>query len=375
MSHGSYHAEVIGSLLRPERLVQARGELRAHRMPVEEYRRIEDLCVEDALQLQAVAGLDVVTDGEMRRDAFFDFFVSGMNGLEMLPGSKVRFHNHETEVAMEVVIPFSVTERISARVCPGVAEYQFTAAHTHRPVKVTLPSPGMITGFWNEHSRRAYPDPFKLMEDAAQAVQTWMQQLAAAGCRYIQIDAPELNEAYVDASVRADLERRGIPPQRFLDVGTQLVVELGEVKLPGVTKGLHVCKGNGTQSWIAEGGYDETARRLLSRAQGFDVFLMEFDDERSGAFEPLRHVPRDTMVILGLVSTKWTRMETPAELRSRITQAARFHPLERLGISTQCGFASATETAAGRRITEQVQREKLALVSEVARTVWHQGPR
>lgn len=370
MSGTTFRADVVGSLLRSPSLVEARRALRTGRISATDFALVEDRSVDEALRIQEKAGVDVVTDGEMRRDIFFDFLISGLGGLSMLPGEAVRFHSHDKEVAMEVTIPFSVTERITVRECPGVREFKYASAHTTKPVKVTLPSPGMMTGFWNEHSKRAYPDVYRLMEDAAGAVESWMQQLAAAGCSYIQIDAPELNEAYVDASVRGDLARRGIDPDRFLEVGTAAIVTLGNVPLSGVTKALHICKGNGTQSWIAEGGYQATARGLLSRARGFDTFLMEFDDERSGSFEPLREVPDDKLIVLGLVSTKWTRLESEDELETRIREAARYHPLDRLAISTQCGFASAAETAAERRITEDVQAAKLNLVADIARRVW-----
>lgn len=370
MSRANHHSDVVGSMLRPDYLSQARARLRSGDLSADAYAALVDQAVDEALRIQEDAGVDIVTDGEMRRNIFFDFLIGGLNGLSMLPSDPVRFHSHDEETAMEVSIPFTVTDRISARVCPGIAEFKYASARTAKPVKVTLPSPGLLTGMWNQQSRSAYPDPFQLMEDAAQVVETWMRQLAEAGCRYIQLDAPELNEVYVDASVREDHARRGIDPERFLDVGTSLVSALGNVDLPGVTKALHICKGNGTQSWIAEGGYEATAKGLLATATGFDVFLMEFDDARSGGFEPLREVREDTLIVLGLVSTKWTRIEAVSELKERIHDAARFHPLDRLAISPQCGFASAAETAAGRKITDAVQRQKLQRVAETAAEVW-----
>jgi len=366
-----FRADVVGSMLRPQELVQAKRNLRAGELAPEDYARIEDRAVDEALRIQERAGMEVVTDGEMRRDIFFDFFIRGLSGLSPLPGSTVRFHGHEGGVAMEVQIPFSVTERIATRECPGVAEYTYAVQHTRKPVKITLPSPGMIVGFWNRHSAVAYSDPFSLMEDAADAVATWMRQVAAAGCTYIQIDAPELNEVYVDPRQRAEYESRGIPVDRFLALDTEIVTSLGNIRVPGVTKGLHVCKGNGTQSWIAEGGYEQTAQSLLSRATGFDVIHMEYDDLRSGSFEPLRHIAEEQVVVLGLVSTKWVRMETAEELKARVREASAFHPLASLALSTQCGFASASETAEDRRITENVQAAKLKLIADVAREIWH----
>jgi 5-methyltetrahydropteroyltriglutamate--homocysteine methyltransferase len=197
-----------------------------------------------------------------------------------------------------------------------------------------------------------------------------MRELADAGCAYIQIDMPELIDVYCDASVRAEYEERGIPADELIALETDLAVQFGALDLPGVTKAMHLCRGNGTEAWIAEGGYEELSEQVFRRATGFDVFHLEYDDERSGGFEPLANLPDDKVAVLGLVSTKWTRMEDPAELISRIEDAARHHPVERLALAPQCGFASASETSEQRRITPGTQEAKLRLVSDVAREVW-----
>jgi 5-methyltetrahydropteroyltriglutamate--homocysteine methyltransferase len=365
-----YRAEVVGSLVRPEALVEARGEFRAGRLGPQEYRQVEDAAVDDALRLQQQVGVDVATDGEMRRNIFFEFFVTGLDGLSPLPGWTVEFHGTTPEDAMSVTIPFTVTERITPRTCPGVDELRYAKARTTLPVKVTLPSPMMILGFWNEHSRDAYPDPFDLAADATEAVRGWMRELAAAGCEYIQIDAPDLAEVYADERVRAEYEARGIPAEQFLDVATELVCGLGDVDVPDVRLAMHLCKGNGTQSWIAEGGYEALAATVFERATGFDAFLLEYDDERSGSFEPLAKLPDDTTAVLGVVSTKWAELEEPDALCARIEEAARYHPKDSLAISTQCGFASASETAAQRRLASDTQEAKLRLVAAVAERMW-----
>lgn len=363
-------AEVVGSLLRPDELVSARAAMRAGDLTPDAYRAVEDGSVDEALAIQERAGVDVVTDGEMRRDIFFGQFISGLEGLSPIPGERITFHGREADVAMEVQIPFTVTDRIRVRGCPAVDELAYASTRTSRPLKVTLPSPMMILGFWNDRSRDAYPDPFDLAVDAADAVRRWMTDLADAGCTYIQIDAPELNEAYADARVRADYARRGIDPERFIALGTELVGTLADAPLPGVRTCLHVCKGNGTQSWIAEGGYDAFSRSVFRRAANFDVFHLEYDDARSGSFEPLANLPDDKVAVLGLISTKWTELEDPAQLRDRIDDAARFHPKDRLALATQCGFASASETGTQRMITAETQEAKLRLVAEVAGSVW-----
>ncbi len=366
----SFHADVVGSLLRPQGYLDARTAFRSGGLSAADFQQIEDEAVNAALRIQEQAGLQVVTDGEMRRDIFFGFFVSGMTGLSNVPGGKVVFRNHHDDAAMEVQLPFSVTEKVSAKKCPGIEEFAYASQQTDRLVKVTLPSPMMMLGFWTEQSRDVYPNPFDLAEAAAGAVAEWMKQLAAAGCRYIQIDAPELNEAYADASVRADLQLRGIDPAEYIRLGTEFVGSLGDLDLPGVRKALHVCKGNGTQSWIAEGGYEDFSKTVFARASGFDAFHLEYDDARSGSFEPLANLPDDKFAVLGLVSTKWTTLESVDELAARVREASAFHPLDQIGLATQCGFASASETAEARMITAQVQTAKLARVVEAAHAIW-----
>jgi 5-methyltetrahydropteroyltriglutamate--homocysteine methyltransferase len=367
-----YRADVVGSMLRPRELVVARQAFREGRLGEEEYRAVEDAAVDSALRIQEQAGVDVVTDGEMRRDIFFDFFVSGAEGASPQQGWTVHFRDAEGSDAMEVPIPFVVTDRLRPRSSPGLAEYLYARERTSLPVKVTLPSPTLVTAFWHrEGSADAYPDPFELIADATEIVRSWIAELADAGCPYIQIDAPEFNEVYADERIRREYTERGIPPERFMAEGAEFLDEITKVDLPvGTILGLHLCKGNGTQSFIAEGGYEDIARDVIRRAAGFDVFHLEFDDERSGSFEPLRHLPDDKVAALGLVSTKWTALEEPEVLRRRIQEASAFHPLERLAVGTQCGFASAAEMAEQRKITEQTQADKLRLVAQTARSVW-----
>jgi 5-methyltetrahydropteroyltriglutamate--homocysteine methyltransferase len=364
------HAEVVGSLQRPAELVKARAELRAGTLAPEAYQKIEDAAVDAALTLQEDVGLEVLTDGEMRRDFFFDFFVSAMSGLNEAQAPPLPFHDHE-HVVQEVVLPFAVTEKVRAQgECPAVAEFRYASQRTDKLLKVTLPSPMLALSFYADASRDAYPDPFDLAADATDAVEHWMRQLAEAGCRYIQIDSPEMAGAYVDQRERERWEGLGIPADEFLSVGTELLKRLGALSLPGVRKAIHVCKGNGTQSWLAEGGYGEFTKHVFRRLDGFEVFHMEYDDERSGDFEPLTHLPDDKVAVLGLVSTKWSHLEEPDELAVRIEQAARFHPKEHLAIAPQCGFASAAETADDRRVLSTTQRDKLRLVTSVAKRVW-----
>jgi 5-methyltetrahydropteroyltriglutamate--homocysteine methyltransferase len=368
----TYRADVVGSMLRPRELVEARAALRAGAVTEETYRAVEDRAVDAALSIQEAAGVDVATDGEMRRDLFFDFFVSGAEGITPGDGWLARFRNAQGEGAMAVKMPFVVTDKLRATGSPGLAEYLYARERTELPIKVTLPSPTAVTPFWTkEASSDVYPDVFELVADATAIVRDWVAELAEAGCPYIQIDAPELNALYADERIREEYAERGISPERYMAEGAEQLNEVTKVdRPPGATLGVHVCKGNGTQSWIAEGGYEDIARDVFKRASGFDRFLLEFDDERSGSFEPLRHLPDDKVAVLGLISTKWTTLEDPGLLQRRIDEASRFHPRDRLAISTQCGFASAAETAEQRKVTEQTQVDKLRLVARTARAVW-----
>jgi 5-methyltetrahydropteroyltriglutamate--homocysteine methyltransferase len=372
MAEDKWRADVVGSMLRPPELVEARKSFRAGKLAPDEYAAVEDEAVDSALRIQEEAGVDVVTDGEMRRDIFFDFFVSGMDGLSPIPSYTVVFRDDRgNDKAHEVTVPFSVTEQIRPHPCPALKEFDYARTRTDKPIKVTLPSPTLVLGFYaKEHSSDAYPDPFDLVADAAAAVNGWIDELVDAGCRHIQIDAPELAEVFADEAIREEYRGRGISPETMMEVGPEVLASLAERDRPGLTLAVHLCKGNGTQSWIAEGGYEALSEALFARAERFDAFHLEYDDERSGSFEPLANLPDETLAVLGLVSTKWKKLEDPDALRARIEEASRFHPMDRLAIATQCGFASAAETAEDRKITPQVQAEKLKLVADVARSVW-----
>ena len=372
-ANGVYRAEVVGSLLRPQELVQARARMRTGELSPPEYRLIEDRAVDEALALQEAAGLDVATDGEMRRDIFFDFFISGMSGLSPIPGKRATFRDDRGEVAMEVQIPFSVTDKVVALECPGLAELRYAQPRTNLPLKITLPIPMLLVlGFWTEHSLDAYPDPVALAHDAQTAVKGWMVQLIEAGCRYIQIDAPDLVQAHADPQIRQQYAAdAGMSPEQFLTLSRELICDLSRIERgPDTTIGLHVCKGNGTQSWVASGGYETLAQAIFARLDGYDVVHLEYDDARSGGFEPLAELPDDVVAALGLVSTKWTRLEDPEELTRRVQEASRYHPEDRLAIGPQCGFASASETADARKVTSQTQTDKLNLIGQVAQSLW-----
>ena len=369
----TYHADVVGSLLRSQKLLDARGAMRGGKLPYPEYRAIEDAAIDDAIKLQESVGLEVVTDGELRRDIYFGWWVSGMDGMTMMPGERVvHFHGNDPSADFEVQIPFQVTEKLVPKECPGLDEFEYASSKTDKEVKITLPSPLiMISNFWGEASKEAYPDPFELATQARDVLVDWMHQLADAGCTYMQLDTPELAVAYSDDDFRnGTIKDIGLDPDKFIDYGTELIGSVAEVDLPGVKLCMHVCKGNGTQSWIGEGDYSNFSEHIFKKAGGFDIYHFEYDDERSGDFKPLAKLPDDKAAILGLVSTKWTDIEDAEMLKGRIKEAAEFHPMENLGLATQCGFASGAETAEQRKVTDQTQTDKLKLIVEVADDLW-----
>jgi 5-methyltetrahydropteroyltriglutamate--homocysteine methyltransferase len=362
-----YHADVIGSLLRPQYLSQARAALAAGRISNEEFKRVEDRAVDQAIAMQEAVGLDVVNDGELRRFSFLDHLLGDMEGVADMPGAAVHFHAPDPAQDWNWHPPFTVTGRIRPKgPMMTIEEFSYARGRARVPVKITMPSPLVMYGAWSpEHSRPAYSDPFELFTDAADIIRAEARELARLGCTYIQIDSPDLG-TLVDPENRELRENLGMDTERTLTEGVDIINSVADV--PGVTFGLHICKGNYESKWIATGGYEFTADKIFARSGNFDVFLLEYDDERSGSFEPLANVPDDKVVVLGLVSSKVPGLEPADQLIARIDEAARYVDRERLALSTQCGFSPVS--IGGNLISEETQERKLELVAEVAHQVW-----
>jgi methionine synthase II (cobalamin-independent) len=362
-----YHAEVVGSLLRPAYLKEARArwESGTEGMSTAGYKAVEDRAVADALALQEQVGVDVVTDGEMRRGSFLDPVFRGASGFAELPGAMMRWRPHEGGGdELEMPFPYRVTAKLERRRFVTVEEFSSARSRTALPLKVTVPGPlSVINAYVQEHSGEAYPDPFDLFADVAALVKEEVQQLAELGCEYVQIDSPEWTEL-CDPSHVAALAERGISSERLLSDGIDLYNSIATV--PGVKFGMHLCRGSLPTHFFASGGYDAIAERVLGRATNFDVFMLEYDDERAGTFEPLAQLPQDKTVVLGLVSTKKPELETVDEISSRIEEASRFYPMGQLGVSSQCGFGSGFIFDA----PPERQEAKLRLVAAVATRVW-----
>ncbi len=360
---GTYRSDVVGSLLRPAYLVEARQQVEAGRLSPAEFKRIEDRAVDEAIALQEAAGLDVVTDGELRRYAFFGHLVEALEGFDKFGGWAIPFRDEAGEqlVFKRPVVVGKLTWRRS--MC--AEEFTYVRARARRPGKATLISAQQAAAYYDpEKSKAAYPTRDAYLADIVDLTRREVEELIRLGCTYIQIDGPQY-AALLDAQMREGYRQRGSDPDRMIDA----TIEMDNAVIgnhPGITFGLHICRGNNQSKFYASGGYDPIAAKVFQKTR-FQRFLLEYDDDRSGSFEPLRQVPDDRTVVLGLVTTKKPRLETAEELQQRINEATRYIPLERLALSPQCGFASTME---GNRISPEDQRRKLQVVVETARAVW-----
>src|ERR1700722_20441565 len=314
-----YHSDVIGSLLRPRYLTEARDAYAAGQLGAPEFKRIEDRAVDEAIAMQEGIGLDVVTDGEFRRFSFLDQVVSEVNGMEPIEGAPIRFKSATADWVWHN--PFTVTGKISQKRKISLEEFAYNRARATKQINITFPSPLLFYSSWSpELSTAAYKDAYELFADAASIIRSEIAELAAMGCTYIQVDAPDIG-SIVGPENRETRERLGMPTERTLTEGLDIFNSVGDV--PGVTFAVHVCKGNNMSQWIGAGGYELTAEAMFSRLTNFNVFLLEYDDERSGSFEPLAKAPDDKQIILGLRARKTTTLETVSEVADRIHEAAR----------------------------------------------------
>jgi len=357
-----YRSDVIGSLLRPEYLKEARKKRASGELSHAEFKKIEDRAVNEAIDIQLKAGLDVITDGEMRRYAFFGHLIDAVEGYDKFGGWAIPFHDDEGK---EIVFKRPVVVSKLKRVRPMCEEeFVYLRAKTEHPAKVTIVSAQQAAAYYNaETSKDAYANIDAYLADLVDILKTEVEELVRLGCTYIQIDAPQY-AALIDPGIREGYRQRGTDPDKLLD----RCIELDNAVIgnhPGVNFGIHLCRGNNQSKYYASGGYDPITS-VFSRTK-FNTFLLEYDDERSGGFEPLKSVPEDRTVVLGLVTSKKPQLETKDELKKRIEEATKYVPLERLALSSQCGFASTEE---GNLLTTADQDAKLKLVVDTAKEVW-----
>lgn len=361
-------ADVVGSLLRPQELREAQEAYARGELSHADFKAAEDRAVDHVIALQEEAGLDVLTDGEMRRLSFQSGLPAAVEGFADWDLDAFLWGHWESEELgpMDVARPpIGVVGKLRRVRSIAAEEFVYARGRATRPVKVTLPSPSLFANFWDpERSTEAYPNLEAFLQDVAEILREEVDELERLGCTYVQLDAPHY-PLLLDEGYRAFYESRGWPAGRWLDLGLELDNHvIGD--RPGVTFGFHLCRGNQASRWLVSGGYDDIAERIFGGVRA-DRLLLEYDDERSGGFEPLAHMPEDKVAVLGLVTTKTARVETVEELEARLREAARFCPLGRLAVSPQCGFAT---SVVGNAITEDDERAKLRIVAETARAVW-----
>ena len=370
--------DVVGSMLRPDAVKQARKQLEEGRIGADELRRIEDQAVRDAIALQESIGLDVVSDGEMRRLNFQDSFGAAVEGYDAA-ASTMQIYAQRVEHASALQrweIPLHekgtaishrrpVTSRLRLARNVPLEEYKFVHGVANKPAKVALIGPDRISQrFAHEDSKAIYKDMDAFMTDVVASEREIVTSLAAAGCCYVHIDAPGYT-AYVDEPTLSQMRSRGEDPKQNFSRSLKADADL-IAGFPGVTFGIHLCRGNQRSMWHREGTYDAIAEQLFTELP-HDRFLLEYDSPRAGTFDVLRFLPKGKVAVLGLVSTKVPEMEKVDDLKRRIDDAAKFIPLDQLAISPQCGFAS---DVVGNLITADDQKRKLELVVETARQVW-----
>ncbi|MGE5215393.1 MAG: hypothetical protein ACM3SP_00160, partial [Chloroflexota bacterium] len=371
--------DVVGSMLRPAPLKQAYADRDAGKISPEELCRIEDEAIREAVRLQEQAGLDVVSDGEFRRLNFQDSFAASVSGFDARPvdltfmeslsreGRPLQrwdpYHIRGEGAAILQRRPVSQKLRLSRNL--PLEEYRFVSRVAAKPAKVSLVGPDRIVQrFDYQNSKSVYWSVDDFIADVVRIEREIVRSLADAGCRYVQIDAPSYT-AYVDAPSLDEMKERGEDPIKNLTRSIQADNEILRL-FDDMTFGIHLCRGNQRSMWHREGSYDAIAEMLFNGLR-HDRLLLEYDSPRAGSFGPLRFVPKDKIVVLGLVSTKVAELETVDELKRRIDEAAKFIPLEQLAVSPQCGFAS---DVVGNLISEEVQKRKLEVVVETARQVW-----
>lgn len=360
-----YRAEVVGSFLRPAAIKQAREQFQKGEIDAVALRRIEDEAIRDVVTHQRACGLKVVTDGEFRRAWWhFDFF-DGLEGVERYESEQgIQFNGVQTKAH-----GIRVTGKIGFGNHPMLEDFRYLKSISGDAVaKMTIPSPSVMhfRGGRKAIDANVYPDLNDYFDDLATVYRDAISAFYAAGCRYLQLD--DTVWAYLcSEDQKSQIRERGDDPEQLARIYAQVLNKAIEGKPDDLTIGLHVCRGNFRSTWISEGGYEPVAEILFGTVN-IDAFFLEYDNERSGGFEPLRFIkPGKQQVVLGLITTKNGELENPQTVKARIAEASQFVSLDQICLSPQCGFASTEE---GNSLTEEQQWAKLRLVVDIAKDVW-----
>jgi 5-methyltetrahydropteroyltriglutamate--homocysteine methyltransferase len=362
-----FRADQVGSLVRPAHLLDARRSYDDGKLAAAELARIEDAEIRRVVKLEEDIGFDVVTDGEFRRASWNRDFLLKFKNVILGPSRITLDSGGKAERAPTAL---AVTGKIGRPQPIFVDAFRFLTTVTRKTPKLTIPSPTILhfRGGRESIDGKAYPDMAAFYADVARVYNEEIRDLAAAGCRYLQVD--DVNFAYIcDPRVAEQVRQMGEDPDMLPHTYAKLINASIAGRPADMAIGLHVCRGNAPSGWSA-GSYEPVAELLFNEIDA-SVYFLEYDSPRAGGFEPLRFLPKGKTVVLGLVSTKTPVLETKDALKRRIEEAARFVPLDQLAISTQCGFSSGMATAGGRGVTEEIETAKLRLVVEVAREIWN----
>ena len=360
-----YRADNIGSMLRPPTLLAARQHFQAGAIDDRALREVEDRAVDYCVAVQELSGIGVLTDGEMRRNVFSSSLSQAVDGFDTVSGNSVDWFSMEGRKETSPVT-VGLVSRMKRKRHLSSEEFVYLRAKTRLPTKVTIPSPTMYAYYWVPGvSNAAYPSTDAYLADVTDILRDEVGELIRLGCNYIQFDAPEFG-MLLDPHQQEWFRGKGFDPATMVHGGIAMMNAIMKGYHDRCTFGLHVCRGNDANRYMAKGGYAGIADEVLRRTDA-KILLLEYDDERSGDFSPLKQTADDKIVCLGLITTKRPREETEAEVTARIHEAAKYLPLDRLTLSTQCGFAS---VAKGNNIPFELQERKMALVGRVAKSVW-----
>lgn len=365
-----FRANHVGSLLRPPELLEAREKHQKGEIGAAELREVEDRCIRDVVRMQENVGMQGITDGEYRRTLWNADFLRQFDGIKVVEGLSTdaakQFQNPGSNVQRSPT-QFLVTGKLGHPRGIETENFKFLAAATKQTAKQCIPSPSLVhfrTGRAGV-DKAAYPDMKEFFADLARVFREEIAALAAVGCRYLQID--DVNFAYLcDPKMREGAKKIGEDPDKLPALYAGLINECIKERPADMAVCTHLCRGNFASAWVAEGGYDPVAEVLFNELQ-VDGYFLEYDTPRAGNFAPLRYMPKDKKLILGLVTSKTGALENPDDLKRRIDEASKLVPLDQLGISPQCGFSS---TVLGNKLTIDDQIAKLKLIAQVARDVW-----
>jgi 5-methyltetrahydropteroyltriglutamate--homocysteine methyltransferase len=368
MSSPPFRADHVGSYLRPERLRSARERFAAGHLPAQELHAIEDECIRDVVHAQDNVGLKAVTDGEFRRTFFHVDFLERLHGIEVRYGEFASHFKKSDGTKVGFAPPtMHVDSKVNWAGPIQGPDFDFLKSATTRTPKVCIPAPSMLhfRGGRQAISETVYPNLEAFYADLTAAYRAEVADLAARGLRYLQFD--DTNLAYLcDPEIRARTKARGDDPDALTRLYCRLINDSIRDRPKDMTVCVHLCRGNFKSAWVAQGGYEPVAEILLNEMK-IDGFFLEYDDERSGDFAPLRFAPKSATIVLGLMSSKRAQAESKDDVKRRIDEAAKYVPLDQCALSHQCGFSS---TAHGNDLTEADQWIKLARLVEIAEEVW-----